>query len=301
MAGPPDSCPRCTDLASIANCQSLDQACTSPGLTRDVQCSACKSGYRLDPSDSKRLTCIPCRPIDGCVSSVTCATSWSHCTKCQDGRYIKAGGDTADDSCESCAPVSGCSKVPICTGPSDSKCGECISGQYVLASVEPHQCLPCTPVQGCATALTCTAATDSRCSTCENGRYLDESGPASRCLPCATPQDIPNCAQVTACQQRQNAVCSKCADGYFLDGQACAPCTPVPGCAGSLTCTAAGVSKCSVCVAGHYLAQVGAAAAGHRRLGWGGVPILCALFHRARTRARAVVRAVGHVPALPAD
>ncbi|ESU39887.1 Variant-specific surface protein, partial [Giardia duodenalis] len=106
----------------------------------------------------------------------------------------------------------------------------------------------------------CTAVSNGECTTCATANWLFTNptnpltNPGTKCILCsdATSRDgyqgVANCNTYQAPNSAGAATCNTCQDGYYKDGDACAPCTSP--CA---TCSGTGQNACTSCPEGKYL------------------------------------------------
>ena len=240
------SCYLCTDISKqgSAGCTS----CTGTALR--VLCSACSSGYYLDPTNSACYTCSSKFP-----NSVLC--TYSAPLQCSNDaaatintRYYLVGTQCV-------ANTNNCKDMLDNTG----KCSSCYftaaTGYYSLTN---GVCTLCN-VSGCSTySSTC------QCLSCQNGyQFINNQCIACQSLHCNVCQ-----ASVTACQQcapaygrlssacqlcqpsncyncdGDNTVCATCNTGYYLSGGNCYECQTK-----CVTCLSN--TQCTSCIAGTYL------------------------------------------------
>ena len=182
-------------------CHTYCSQCTGSANT---QCSACKSGYFLQPSSTACLNSCPTDSSKDTTNNVcvqchaSCSqctgSSNTQCTACKSGYFLQPSSTTCLDSCPDgsykdttnhiCPPCdTSCSK---CTGSLSTQCSACKSGYFLQPSsttclnscpstgyfkdTTNHVCLPCD--QSC---LTCTGPSFSDCPSCATGYYLQPS------------------------------------------------------------------------------------------------------------------------------
>ena len=241
-----------TDNHICASCNAACAACTGSAST---QCSACKSGYFLQPSsticlDSCSLTgywqdttnhiCAPCN-----VACAACTGSANtQCSSCKTGYFLQPSGTECLDTCpagywsnpgsNSCDTCN--AACAICTGPSDTQCSACESGHFLQPSpavttcssscplgfwedTTNHICVPCN-----VACVLCSDGTHTQCTACSPGYFLQPS-PSTVCLN-ACPDgywgnsgsnscDACNAA-CAICTGPSDTQCSACNSGYFL-------------------------------------------------------------------------------------
>ena len=286
----------------VCPCTNCDNACTKCTGPTQNECSACSSGYYLQPSSTScQISCPPGYWKDGtnricaaCHSACTeCSgPNFNQCSACSTGYFLQPasticlnfcpngyGEDTVNRVCVSCD--TSCSQ---CTGPTNTQCSACSPGYFLQpssttcldscpvlywADLTNNICLPCD-----TSCSICLDGTNNQCSSCVSGYFLQPS--STTCLnfcPVGYWQDTTNhicancdisCSQCTgplntqcsACstgyfQQPASTIClSSCPNGYWEDvaNRVCASCdTPCSQCTGPSD------TQCSACNAGFFL------------------------------------------------
>ena len=251
-----DSCPSPGYWQDTTNhvCATCNTACSVCTGSSDTQCSACKSGFFLQPEpdattcssscplgfweDTTNHICVPCN-----VACVLCSDgTHTQCTACSPGYFLQPSpstvclnacpdgywGNSGSNSCDTCNAA-----CAICTGPSDTQCSACNSGYFLQPS--STTCLDSCPIGywGNTTSNTCmecdiacsncTNATNTACSACNTGYFLQPS--STTCLSSCPNGSFPNSTgnlcltcdiSCALCSGPANTECSACNPGFFL-------------------------------------------------------------------------------------
>jgi hypothetical protein len=250
----------CSTCTAIANCASVscttasDQTCTSCDSGEYLSngtCQSCSGACQAGEFESAACTatadrvCSTCAAVANCTSVACTTASDQTCTACDASHYLNGGScqacsgacpageqqsaactATTDRACTSCTVIPNCT-MESCTNSSDAVCGSCAGGFYL----QNNACVACS-------------------GACQTGQYQSAicSGYADRL--CSSCTAIANCASVS-CTTGNNQVCNSCADGFYLQNNACVPCSL--GCGAgeyqSAACSARADRVCSSCTA----------------------------------------------------
>ena len=286
-------------------CEACDSACLVCTGSLNTQCSACKSGYFLQPSsticlnscpdeywkDNANHVCSSCH-----TSCLQCTGSLNtQCTACKSGYFLQPSSticlnscpatghwkDTTNHICASCNAA--CS---VCTGANNDQCSECNVGYFLQPSPATTTCFDSCPVGywGDPTSNTCTecdiacaictGSAHTQCSACSTGYFLQPNSTIclNSCPDGTWPNSINNMCMdcdiaCSTCTNAAHTQCSACSTGYFLQPNStiCLNSCPDGTWSNSASntciecdiscaeCTGPGNTQCSVCEPGYFL------------------------------------------------
>ena len=185
-------------------CMPCNVACAVCTGSASTQCSACKTGFFLQPSGTE------------CLNSCPSPGYWQ---------------DTTNHICADCHTA--CS---VCTGSSDTQCSTCKSGYFLQPAPDDTTCSSTCPVgywqdtdnhicASCnAACAACTGSASTQCSACKSGYFLQPN--SATCLDSCpigywgnpTSNLCLNCdASCATCTGPDNTQCSACKPGFYPD------------------------------------------------------------------------------------
>ena len=294
-----------TPSKTCSPCNTYCSVCTG---SSNNQCSACKSGYFLQPAPSATTctnTCPSgywkdtanniCAPCDSACSVCT-GSSNTQCSACKSGYFLQPApsATTCANTCPSgywkdttnniCAPCD--IACTVCLGGTNTQCTECKPG-YNLQSLTT--CYSnCPPDYGWDSSIpscvicdvscsACTGTSNTQCLACKPGYFLQPAPSETTCTntcPSGYWKDTTNniCAECNVacavCSDGNHTQCTSCNSGYFLQPSSsticlnscpegywgdstnhiCATCDPACS-----VCTGANSNQCSACKPGYFL------------------------------------------------
>ena len=271
----------------VCPCGNCNSACTKCFGTSSTQCTACSSGYYLQPSSTScQISCPPgywkddtnriCTACHSACSACSGPNS-NQCSTCNPGYFLQG------TTCAACHLA--CS---VCTGALDSQCSACKTNYYLQPEPSDTTCLDSCPsirywpdpatntCEECHSFCSeCSGPNSNECSSCSSGYFLQGASTCIACHPACSVCTGSLDSQCSACKTNyylqpspsETTCLDSCPDGYWPDDltNKCQTCH-----ASCSICTGAENTVCTACKSGFFLQPSSATCSDSCPAGYGG-------------------------------